>query len=107
MKMLIGGKLVDASDGKTYNNINPATGEVIETVPYATAQDVETAISNAVEGQKEWAAMPFHKRMEILEKFVQLAEQNTGQPQGKTGTHLIHLFHKGKYGEQSSHGAHI
>lgn len=76
MKMLIGGKLVDASDGKTYNNINPATGEVIETVPYATAQDVETAIANAVEGQKEWAAIPFHKRMEILEKFVQLAEQN-------------------------------
>ena len=76
MKMLIGGKEVDASNGAVYENINPATGEVIETVPAATSQDLETVISNAVEGQKEWAAIPFHKRMEILEKFVVLAEAN-------------------------------
>lgn len=76
MKMLIGGKEVDASNGAVMDNINPATGEVIDTVPCATAEDLNTVISNAVEGQKEWAAIPFHKRMEILEKFVALAEQN-------------------------------
>lgn len=76
MKMLIGGKEVDASNGAVMDNINPATGEVIETVPCATAEDLNTVIANAVEGQKEWAAIPFHKRMEILEKFVSLAEQN-------------------------------
>ena len=76
MKMLIGGKEVDASNGATMNNINPATGEVIETVPCATAEDLERTIANAVEGQKEWAAIPFFKRMEILEKFVQLAQAN-------------------------------
>ena len=76
MKMLIGGKEVDASNGAIMNNINPATGEVIDTVPCASPEDVELAIANAVEGQKQWAAIPFHKRMEILEKFVQLAQQN-------------------------------
>ena len=76
MKMLIGGMEVEASNGAVMNNINPATGEVIETVPCATAEDLETVIANAVEGQKEWAAIPFFKRMEILEKFVQLAQQN-------------------------------
>ena len=76
MKMLIGGEEVDASNGAVMDNINPATGEVIETVPCATAEDLNTVIANAVEGQKEWAAIPFHKRMEILEKFVSLAEQN-------------------------------
>ena len=76
MKMLIGGKEVDASNGAVYENINPATGQVIETVPSATLEDVETAIANAVCGQKEWAAIPFHKRMEILEKFVLLAQEN-------------------------------
>ena len=76
MKMLIGGMEVEASNGAVMDNINPATGEVIESVPCATAEDLETAISNAVEGQKEWAAIPFFKRMEILEKFVQLAQQN-------------------------------
>jgi len=76
MKMLIGGREVDASNGAVYENINPATGAVIETVPSATAEDVETVIANAVQGQKEWAAIPFHKRMEILEKFVILAQEN-------------------------------
>lgn len=76
MKMLIGGKEVEASNGAVMDNINPATGEVIDTVPCATAEDLDTAIANAVVGQKEWAAIPFHKRMEILEKFVSLAEQN-------------------------------
>ena len=64
MKMLIGGREVDASNGVTYQNIEPATGDVIDTVPAATLKDVEEAISNAVKGQKEWAAIPFHKRME-------------------------------------------
>ena len=76
MKMLIGGMEVEASNGAVMDNINPASGKVIESVPCATAEDLETAISNAVEGQKEWAAIPFFKRMEILEKFVQLAQQN-------------------------------
>ena len=76
MKMLIGGKEVDASNSAVMENINPATGEVIETVPCASPEDVEQTIRNAVEGQKEWVAIPFHKRMEILERFVQLAQQN-------------------------------
>ena len=76
MKMLIGGREVDASNGAVCNNINPATGAVIDTVPCATPEDLETVISNAVEGQKEWTAIPFHKRMEILERFVQLAQEN-------------------------------
>lgn len=75
MKMLIGGREVDASNGAVTQNINPATGAVINTVPSATLQDVDTAISNAVQGQKEWVAIPFFKRMEILEKFVQLVQQ--------------------------------
>jgi len=75
MKMLIGGREVDASNGVTYQNIEPATGDVIDTVPVATLEDVEEAISNAVKGQKEWAAIPFHKRMEILERFVTLIQQ--------------------------------
>ena len=79
MKMLIGGKEVDASNGAVTENINPATGLVIDTVPSATAEDVETVIANAVEGQKEWVAIPFHKRMEILEKFVVLIQEKEAE----------------------------
>lgn len=76
MKMLIGGKKVDAISKKTMDNINPATYEIIDTVPEAGEEDIELAIQNAVKGQKEWNDIPFHKRMDILENFINLLDKN-------------------------------
>jgi aldehyde dehydrogenase (NAD+) len=42
--MLIDGKLVDAESGKTFENINPATEEVIGVVADASVADMQTAI---------------------------------------------------------------
>lgn len=44
---LIDGHLCSASDGSTYDVLNPATGEVIGQVPDSTATDVDTAIAAA------------------------------------------------------------
>ena len=74
MKNLIGGRLVDASDGKVIEVTNPATGELIDTVPNATEQDVDMCVKEAVKAQKEWAKMPMHERGDILYKFVDLVE---------------------------------
>ncbi len=46
-RMLIDGKLVEASNGKTYDNLNPATEEVIGPVADASADDMERAIAAA------------------------------------------------------------
>ncbi|WP_280490239.1 aldehyde dehydrogenase family protein [Nocardia carnea] len=43
-RMLIDGELVAAADGRVYENINPATEEVLGTAPKAGAADVERAI---------------------------------------------------------------
>ncbi|AWT54365.1 aldehyde dehydrogenase family protein [Mycolicibacterium smegmatis] len=45
--MLIAGELVTASDGKTFDNVNPATGQVIGAVADAGAADVDRAIDAA------------------------------------------------------------
>ncbi|AKS34259.1 aldehyde dehydrogenase family protein [Mycolicibacterium goodii] len=45
--MLIDGDLVAASDGKTFDNTNPATGQVIGTVADACPADVDRAIGAA------------------------------------------------------------
>ncbi|PJK23287.1 aldehyde dehydrogenase family protein [Mycolicibacterium goodii] len=45
--MLIDGELVTASDGSTFDNVNPATGQVIGTVADASAADVDRAIGAA------------------------------------------------------------
>ncbi len=70
MKMFIGGRKVDASDGKSFNVINPATHEVIDSIPSASKEDVETAICNASKGFKEWSSVPLWKRIDILDKAV-------------------------------------
>lgn len=76
MKMLIGGQFTDASDGAVANVVNPATGAVVDTVPEATLADLNRAIGLAVEGQKEWNAIPLHRRLVILERYCVLLEEN-------------------------------
>jgi aldehyde dehydrogenase (NAD+) len=46
-RMLIDGALVMASDGGTFENVNPATEEVIGTVANGTAEDMDAAIGAA------------------------------------------------------------
>jgi aldehyde dehydrogenase (NAD+) len=46
-RLLIDGELVEASGGGRFDNINPATEEVIGTAPDATAADMERAIGAA------------------------------------------------------------
>jgi aldehyde dehydrogenase (NAD+) len=46
-RLLINGKLVQASDGSTYDNVNPATGQVIGVAADATYQDADAAVAGA------------------------------------------------------------
>lgn len=46
-RMLIDGELVEATGGRVYDNINPATEEVLGTAPNAGVDDVERAIHAA------------------------------------------------------------
>ncbi len=46
-RMLIDGKLVEAEGGKTYDNINPATEDVIGPVADGSPADMERAIAAA------------------------------------------------------------
>lgn len=41
MKMYINGRPASASNGESIEVLNPATNEVIDTVPSATKEDVE------------------------------------------------------------------
>lgn len=76
MKNIVGSKNLDASNNETVEVINPATGEVIDTVPASTEEDVDQVVTIAEEAQKKWAKVPLHERGRILEKFVDLVEEN-------------------------------
>jgi len=47
VRMLIGGELVEAASGKRFDNVNPATEEVLGPVADASAEDMQRAIAAA------------------------------------------------------------
>ncbi|MFR8072150.1 MAG: aldehyde dehydrogenase family protein, partial [Anaerovoracaceae bacterium] len=76
MKMIINGQKTDSMSGATFDVIAPATGEVIDSVPKATAEDVENAVTAAVAGQKIWADVPISQKAEILYRFLDIVDLN-------------------------------
>lgn len=58
------------------NIINPATHELISTVPTDDQQSIDKKVIEAREGQKIWAAFPLTERIDILQKFAGLLLTN-------------------------------
>lgn len=72
MKMILNGQMVDSSGGQVHQVRNPATQEVLDTVPEGNAEDVRRAIQVAQRGKPIMAALPAHRRAEILRKTGEL-----------------------------------
>jgi glyceraldehyde-3-phosphate dehydrogenase (NADP+) len=66
MKMLLNGEWVNRSQKIEVRN--PQDNSLVDTVPRASAGDMEAAIDAAVAGFERARAMPVHQRMEILGK---------------------------------------
>lgn len=75
MKMLVAGEWVDRP--QTIPVHNPFDNSVIDTVPRATAEDVDRALAFAVCGAKTMRAMPGYERYLRLRKAADLLESRT------------------------------
>ena len=71
-RMYINGELVEAASGNTYDNINPATEEVLGAVADAGAEDAERAISAArvAFDTTDWSTN-HAQRLALLRKFAE------------------------------------
>lgn len=80
-KMLIDGEWVDASDGGTFDSVNPATGQVWSRVPEATAADVDRAVRAADRAfcTGSWASMLPTQRGKCLRKLGDLLAERSEQ----------------------------
>ncbi|CAL2061371.1 Phenylacetaldehyde dehydrogenase [Streptomyces murinus] len=58
------------SDSDELKVLNPATEEVLATVPAATAEDVDAAVVRAVRAQRGWAALAPADRARLLRRFA-------------------------------------
>jgi betaine-aldehyde dehydrogenase len=89
--MYIGGEWSDASDRTVIESVDPATEEVIGSVPAATAADVDRAVAAARAAAPTWAATPWTERARIVrvladrirdvaEELAQLDTRDGGLP---------------------------
>lgn len=76
MQMIINGIGRDALDGQVMEVLNPATMEVLDTVPCATEEDVELVLDCAREGYLQWKKVVMCERVKILRTFTGLLEKN-------------------------------
>jgi len=77
-KLLIDGKWIGATSGRTFETVNPATGETIANVAEGEAPDVEKAVKAARKAFEKgpWRKMSARERGRILYKLADLIEQN-------------------------------
>jgi len=73
-QMLIDGDWVDASDGESFDSVNPASGEVWSTVPAANADDIDRAVRAAERAFSEgpWTSMSPTERGHCLRRLADL-----------------------------------
>ena len=77
-KMLIDGKWVDARSGKTFETLDPSTGEVICRVAEADTADVDLAVKAARKAFETgpWRTMDASERARVMHKLADLIEAN-------------------------------
>jgi acyl-CoA reductase-like NAD-dependent aldehyde dehydrogenase len=88
-QLFIGGEWVDGAQGRTFEDRDPFTGEVVATVPAGTREDAHRAVEAAAAAFPDWSQTPpgqrqlvFLKAAEVLEgrgeEIVDLLARETG-----------------------------
>src|SRR5215208_6146421 len=95
LQNFVGGEYVQPADGRTYDLVNPATGEVFSQAPLSSEEDVDRAYRAAERAFQTWRdTTPSERQMAMLriadaieeraEEIVRAESENTGKPFGLT-----------------------
>jgi malonate-semialdehyde dehydrogenase (acetylating)/methylmalonate-semialdehyde dehydrogenase len=74
LPLWIGGKPTPSRTTRYGEVTNPATGEFLRHVPFATADDVNAAVVAALDAWPAWRAAPSLRRARVLMRFRELME---------------------------------
>ncbi|MBV8678900.1 MAG: aldehyde dehydrogenase family protein, partial [Aquitalea sp.] len=72
----INGEWLDADNGETIPVTNPATGEIIASVPKMGTAEAERAVAGAAEAFKTWKKKSAKERSVILRRWFELMMAN-------------------------------
>ncbi|MCA1849404.1 MAG: aldehyde dehydrogenase family protein, partial [Actinobacteria bacterium] len=95
LQNFVGGEHVDPADGRLYDVVNPATGEVFAQAPMSGRADVDRAFEVAEKAFESWRdSTPGQRQLALLkiadaieeraEELVRAESENTGKPIGLT-----------------------
>jgi acyl-CoA reductase-like NAD-dependent aldehyde dehydrogenase len=107
-EMLIGGDRRTAAGNIEMEVVNPATEEVIDTVPGASPEDVELAVETAKLALGGWSATDVEQRAAVLGRAADLIEEHAselagiltleqGKPIAEARGEVTHLAHGVRY----------
>ncbi|KAF9612854.1 hypothetical protein IFM89_004264 [Coptis chinensis] len=97
-KLFINGDFVDAISGKTFETIDPRTGDVITRVAEGDKEDVDLAVKAARDAfdNGKWPRMPGFDRGRIMMKFADLIDENIDELAALDSIDAGKLFSWGK-----------
>src|SRR5688572_28159082 len=80
-QLLIDGKWVNSTSGKTFETLNPTTGDVITKVQEGDKADVDKAVKAARRAFEKgpWRKMNARERGRLIYKLADLIEQNKAE----------------------------
>lgn len=73
----IGGEWCKARNGGTWDVLNPATEEVVRTVPFGDAEDCRAAIGAAARAFPSWSQKTAYERAALLKKAADLIRERS------------------------------
>ncbi len=79
VELLIGSENVKASNGATFERIDPVTGNVASTAAAATIDDVNRAVSSAHDAFKTWSKTTPNERRQRLLKAADIMESKSAE----------------------------
>jgi succinate-semialdehyde dehydrogenase/glutarate-semialdehyde dehydrogenase len=106
--MLIGGEWRRAAAHEEIEVVNPATEDVVDSVPSSAPEDVQLAVATAKRALPEWSRTDVEKRAAILAKAADLIHDNAkalaatltseqGKPVAEAMGEVTHLAHGVRY----------
>jgi acyl-CoA reductase-like NAD-dependent aldehyde dehydrogenase len=80
-KLFIGGKWVESASGKTFDTIDPSTGEVLARVAEGGAEDIDRAVAAARKAHESgvWRDLPPTERAKALWRAGDLIEERANE----------------------------
>ena len=103
-KMFIAGESTGSSSGQTYDVINPATGEVVDSAPKGNENDVRAATDAAYAAFQPWSEMAAEARAQLIQKGIEAVKgslqelaviltKEQGKPLGDSQREIEHFLH--------------